>query len=283
MGLNGDFSVRNGYRVDNLDWSIAGTLGGQNPNILSELKWEDIQSYDVQADGWLIRRSRIAFRGSVDYGWIFSGDNQDSDYLTDNRTNEFSRSNNDSDGGYVLDVSGGIGYPWEPDSEDYELRITPLVGYSYHRQYLSMTDGFQTIPATGPFAGLDSRYVTKWVGPWAGFDVAFKPYEKLRVHIGGEYHWAFYRANARWNLRDDYSQPKSFRHTADGTGIVVEAGLDYQLSARWGIQLEGQFQDWATDPGIDRTYGSTGSNSQTRLNQVNWEAWSVSLGGKYRF
>ncbi len=284
LGWKGEFSARGGYRIDNLDWSIAGNLGGQSPNILSELTWDDLESYTLNTDAWLIKPSWIAFKGSFDYGWIFNGDNQDSDYLLNNRRGESSRSNNASDDGYVFDASGALGYPWNPAvGDDYDIRITPLAGYSYHRQHLTITDGFQTIPATGPFGGLNSRYVTQWVGPWLGLDLAFKPAQKLRVHTGGEYHWASYRANARWNLRDDFSQPKSFRHTADGTGLVIEAGMEYELSDWWGIHLEGNFQDWSTDPGIDRTYGSTGSNTETRLNQVNWEAWSVSLGAKYSF
>lgn len=284
LGWNGEFSTRGGYRFDRLDWSIAGDLSGKNPNVLSELTWDDLESYTFSADGWLIRPSWVAFKGSFDYGWILNGDNRDSDYLGNNRTFEFSRSNNTSDDGYLFDVSGAIGYPWQPAPGDsQEIRIIPMVGYSYHRQHLTITDGFQTIPATGSFADLNSRYVTRWAGPWLGLDLAFKPYKKIRVHAGVEYHWASYLANARWNLRTDFSQPKSFRHIADGNGIVTKAGLEYELSNRWGIHLEGNFQDWSTDPGIDRTFFSSGTTSETRLNEVNWESWSVSLGAKYSF
>jgi hypothetical protein len=284
LGLNGEGSIRSGYRRDRLDWSIAGDIGGQDPNILSELTWRDLESYSVQANGRLLRRGVIAFVGDVDYGWFFSGDNQDSDYLLNNRQGEFSRSNNVSDDGFVLDASAGIGYPWEPaPSSRYDLTIMPQAGYSYHRQHLTMTDGFQTIPASGSFGGLNSRYVTTWQGPWAGLDFDFRPYEKFRAHLGVQYHWASYLANARWNLRDDFSQPKSYRHTADGQGLVVMGGVEYSLSDRWAIHLYGKFQDWSTDPGIDRTFFSSGATSDTRLNQVNWESWSVSLGGQYRF
>lgn len=281
-GWKGDFSVRGGYRLDHLNWTIAGNIGGRNPNILSELKWDNIESYTINGDAWVVRPSVIAFKGSADYGWIFAGDNQDSDYLSNNRVGENSRSNNTSDDGYVVDASGGIGYPWQP-TRNCDLRITPLVGYSYHRQHLTITNGHQTIPATGDFGGLNSRYVTQWVGPWAGLDLTFMSYEKIRVHAGGEYHWASYLANARWNLRTDYSQPKSYRHTADGNGIVVETGLEYDISNHWGVQLEGNFQTWSTDPGLDRTYFKNSPTSETRLNQVNWDSWNVSLGAKYRF
>ncbi|NOQ42374.1 MAG: hypothetical protein GQ563_07740, partial [Desulfuromusa sp.] len=42
-----------GYRSDQLDWSISGDTNGENPNILSELDWEDIEVFQLQAAGWL--------------------------------------------------------------------------------------------------------------------------------------------------------------------------------------------------------------------------------------
>ena len=43
------------------------------------------------------------------YSWIFDGKNQDSGYAGGDRTLEFSRSNNNSDEGNMLDASFGIG------------------------------------------------------------------------------------------------------------------------------------------------------------------------------
>lgn len=37
-------SLDAGFRSDDLDWSIAGDADGNNPNILSELTWENIKS-----------------------------------------------------------------------------------------------------------------------------------------------------------------------------------------------------------------------------------------------
>ncbi|MGD8383733.1 MAG: hypothetical protein PVJ11_16445, partial [Syntrophobacterales bacterium] len=36
-----------GYREDEFDWNIAGNSSGNNPNILSELTWEDLQIFQV--------------------------------------------------------------------------------------------------------------------------------------------------------------------------------------------------------------------------------------------
>ena len=37
-----EFVFSAGYRKDELDWNIAGNINGNNPNILSELTWEDL-------------------------------------------------------------------------------------------------------------------------------------------------------------------------------------------------------------------------------------------------
>ncbi|MEJ2314994.1 MAG: hypothetical protein P8Y85_09600 [Nitrospirota bacterium] len=119
-----------GYRTDDFDWNIASDITGtQTPNILSELTWSDLNIFQVEA-GVKAHVERVYARGSLDYGWILDGDNQDSDYLGDNRTLEFSRSNNDAGDGNVFDASVGIGYK----IIDNKLMVAPLVGYSYHNQ-----------------------------------------------------------------------------------------------------------------------------------------------------
>ena len=49
-----EFVFTGGYRRDDLDWNIAGDSNGNNPNILSELTWDDIESYQVKFQGSLV-------------------------------------------------------------------------------------------------------------------------------------------------------------------------------------------------------------------------------------
>ena len=86
-----EFIVTGGYRVDDLNWNIAGDINGNNPNIISELTWDDLESYQLKFQGRLVWPNLIALRGSLAYGWLFDGKNQDSDYSGDNRTFEYSR------------------------------------------------------------------------------------------------------------------------------------------------------------------------------------------------
>ncbi|UCG08955.1 MAG: hypothetical protein JSV83_10030, partial [Desulfobacterales bacterium] len=134
--IESEVAVGNGYRRDELDWNIAGNINGNNPNILSELTWEDLEIYQLR------------------FGKGLTAD------------------------------------------------IRPVVGYSYHEQNLTITDGYQPIatpgitPPEGPFVGLDSTYETQWYGPWVGMDLRFtstnlKPViYGIEALLNFEYHWA---------------------------------------------------------------------------------------------
>jgi hypothetical protein len=288
-----EFHLDAGYRIDELDWNISGSI--DSSNIVSELTWDDLEIYQVRGGGKLDFGNEgapftVSLKGTVGYGWIVDGENQDSDFAGDNPTQEFSRSNNSSDDGDVFDVSAAIGPRLKvlPD----KLAITPLAGFSYHEQNLTMTDGFQTlsrpeidprVPPTGPFAGLDSTYETQWYGPWIGLDVTLRPVERFMLSGSLEYHWVDFEAQANWNLRDDFAHPKSFEHEADGDGIVLALGGKYDLADQWAIHLNLDYQDWKAENGVIRFFSASGGDDVQRLNEVNWESHAVILGVTYRF
>jgi outer membrane protease len=291
--IEAEVGLSSGYREDEFDWNIAGDASGENPNVLSELTWDDLQIFQFKIGVKTIVSRRFYLRGSFGYGWIFDGDNQDSDFAGDNRTLEFSRSNNSADDGDVLDASLGVGYQFRIAKDKW--KITPLVGFSYHEQNLTLKDGEQTVskpalappgvtpPPLGPFAGLDSKYEAEWTGPWLGVDVSFQPIERLIIRGTFEYHWADYEAEANWNLRTDLAQPKSFAHDADGEGIVLSIGLDYAVIEKFSLNVTFDYQDWSTDPGTDKTYFADGTTAKTQLNEVNWQSYAIMAGASYRF
>lgn len=298
-----DVNLKAGYRIDQFDWNIAGNNAGTNPNILSELTWEDLEIYQVQLGSSLTignrqRLARVHLLGMLGYGSIFDGENQDSDYAGDNRTLEFSRSNNSADNGSVFDFSVGGGPEFGRQNDKW--RITPLVGFSYHEQNLQMTDGNQTVseqliaddffspdqvtlPSLGSFAGLDSRYHSEWYGPWLGLKLIFQPVDRWQLSGNLEYHWADYYGEANWNLRSDLAHPVSFKHWADGNGLILGAGVKRDFKKVWSFDLSMNYQNWQTDSGTVIVYLSDGTRGGTRLNEVNWESFSVMAGLTRRF
>jgi hypothetical protein len=270
-----------GYRTDDLDWNNAGDTNGENPNILSELSWDDLKISQLRAEGHIdLANDTVPWltsylKGKVGYGWIYDGHNRDSDYTADNRASEVSRSINDADDGSVLDLSIAIG-PHISFNDD-RWSIIPLLGYSHHEQRLTITNGQRVIPPSGPFDGLDSTYETEWSGPWVGADLAYHPLGKWTVTTSIEYHWVDYSAEADWNLRDDFQHPKSFEHEAYGDGWVAGVGVNYALNQQFSLGLSGDYLSWNTDSGTDRLYLANGSIVDTRLNEVNWESKLLSV------
>jgi hypothetical protein len=294
-----DFDLTGGSRVDQLDWNIAGDFDGNNPNILSELTWKDLKSDQVSARAKMIMANkRVSFRGMVrgsfDYGDLKSGTNQDSDYFGDNRTNEFSRSNNRADRGDVWDASLGGGVVFYFDQAR-TFSLAPVAGISYHEQNLTLHDGYQTlnepaytpsgveVPPVGPVFGLDSKYNSQWRSGWLGVDVDYNPIPYFNLRATGEFHAGKYEAEADWNLRRDLDHPRSFRHTSDNaTGVVAGVGMRAGLPNLF-LTVDYRYQKWQADDGQDRTYYSDGTVWVTKFNEVNWEASSINGGVTVRF
>jgi hypothetical protein len=282
-----DLSLSTGYRVDDLNWSIAGNLSGTNPNVLSELTWSDLQTLQAAVTGRALVNEWLYARGSFGYGWAFSGTTLDCDFSGNDRTQEYSRSTGSADGSTVLDAAIALGYQFSLLSR--RLRLSPLLGYSYSAQALTLKDGVQVIatpgltPPAGPIQGLDSTYDASWLGPWLGIDLSFEITERLLLFASFEYHWASFDAEANLNLRNDLAHPKSFEQDADGKGWIIALSADYVLEGSWSLSLAFTYQKWSTDPGVDRLHYATGSIAETRLNEVNWDSYALMLGIVYRF
>ena len=293
-----------GYRSDDLDWSISNGSDGDEPNILSELTWDHLKILQLQGGGWLklsglpfIDRNALVIT-NISLGKIFHGDVQDSDYAKDGRAYEWSRSENKADHGMTADLSVAFGPIFELNNNS-GISLTPLVGYAFNMQALTMSDGKQVIsnnrirreyfptdgapPPVGNINGLDSTYTAYWYGPWIGLNADYQRGENFVVTAGVEYHWADYFAQADWDLRSDFEHPVSFEHDANGNGVVWNIKGKYLLDERWSLLIKGNIQHWKTDDGTDRTFFSDGTVGKTRLNPVNWNSYAVTTGVQYSF
>lgn len=273
--------LNTGYRTDNFNWNIAANASGTaTPNILSDLTWTDLRIRQIGANWKHTLADGLQVRVAADYGWIRDGRNQDSDYLGNNRTLEFSRSNNDTSGDDVWDLAVAAGRRYALEGTGI---LTPFIGLSHHAQNLRLTNGNQTIPATGPFAGLDSTYRAHWTGPFIGAELQTDGADVAHAFFRVEYHWARFRAAANWNLRSDFQHPRSFEHEADGVGRILAFGVRSRpLLGGLVVRVTLLFQDWDTDPGIDRVFFSDGTVAVTRLNEAEWLSRTILLGFELR-
>lgn len=287
------FDLSAGYRVDKLNWHIAGNLQGTDPNVRSELTWSDLNIYQLKLANRTFIKDHVYVRGHLDVGLVASGDNRDVDYNGDDRTQEFSRSLNGVDGNDVWDGSVAVGPRFAFFGSS--LVVCPLLGYAVSEQDLNIVDGYQAFTAppattgTGPFPGLDSRYQARWKGPWIGMDLLFSIasteglFSEIGVMFTAEYHWVDYDAEANWNLRADFQHPVSFTHEAEGSGLAAGAKILFETKKHWGLTVGMHMQEMTTDPGLDRMYYADGTAADTRLNEVHWRSFTFEAGFSYRF
>jgi hypothetical protein len=277
-----DVSVNLVKRTDNLNWNIAGNA----VNVLSELKWENLAISKLSIDATLHLPKDLRVVSQLGYGRINSGFNQDSDYDGNDRTLEFSRTNNKA-GGNVIDASVGLGKEFRFGLHG--VYLTPAAGISIHQQNLTMTDGVQVVsgssstPPLGPLTGLNSSYKSQWAGPWWGLDAMWNPTERWSFDVAFEYHLVEFTATANWNLRTDFAHPVSFTHRANGQGLVFGMRALYKLDANWKLKMDVTGQRWQTNAGTDIVYLADGTTGWARLNEVNWDSRAVGIGVIRRF
>jgi hypothetical protein len=275
-----------GMRSDQLNWNIAGTLAGTGPNVISELKWSNVGFHQTNLGFRFIGDDTWYLKGYTSQAWGYSGTSQDSDYNGDNRTLEYSRSTADSDRSSAEDFSIALGQQIRIDNR---FGITPLVGYSSHRQNFTMTNGQQTVCASGspnscssgvgPIAGLNSSFKTHWRGPWLGLDFRAATAKRWTTYAEFEYHYSYYDAEANWNLRSDLKHPVSQAQTARGRGTHLGLGMSYALTTPNSFFNVGFKQSrYSTHAGTHNFYLANGTVASQRLNNVNWTSSMITIG-----
>lgn len=263
------FDVAGGYRGDHLRWDIAGPFG--IPDVLSEVKYKRVRSYNVGAVGTYVNCHHWYFRGSGDYGRIYQGHQSESDFLGEDETLPFFLSSSDANKGEVYDYSGGIGYQFNFLINRFSF--SPLVGYSHHAQHFHMTNLFvefdPIFEIVGPIPGQHDTYNTRWTGPWFGADFNFRMTCDLWLFGTGEFHLVHYAAKGHTgrNLIPD------FRQSANGYGQNYIVGINYKPFCNWGVGILGNYQHFWTRHGHSRPKGI--DEIHVRLNRVHWTSWSL--------
>jgi hypothetical protein len=285
---------------DDVGFNIAADASGSvTPNVLSDLRWEDMDIWQMVVEGEFGVGDHFKIAADIGVGVIVDGQATDSDYLGDNRTDEWSRATATVDGKRQL--NGSVSFGWEMrkqfekplwqigESEKQvafasDIRFTPILGYGYAEQEIQFKDGIQEIPDLGPFPGLNSSFDPKWYGTFVGFRGQFRVTSRVYVNANLRFWpWMSYEAEATWNLRTDLSQPVSFKQDADADGTDYEIGLEWYISDDKSIGVSYREIDFSTDPGTDHVITAQGENLFTRLNRADWssEAWTLSY--QWRF
>jgi hypothetical protein len=256
-----------GERNTTVDWNIAGIVDGRYLNPTSELTWKNIKSNQLLLSG-IWTEGDYFLQVSSEYGKVYSGENQDSDWKIkeDNTIEEFSRSINNSGKGYMadLEINYGKSHIISP-----KLKVNAGLGYSHHRQHLIMYEGFQVIPLTGPFENLNSIYEANWSGPQVSVGIDYKDYDNVYL-INYTHQDIDLNGHTYWNLRDLRMTQKG-----EGSGKKISLGYEHAVSNFSSFSLIFNRYKYLAK-GI-HTYHFQSGDAPVELNRVNWQADDVKL------
>lgn len=286
---------------DDVSFTVAADPSGSvTPNILSDVRWDDMETWILEGDLRLGLTDRLRLVADFGLGAIRDGRAMDRDFDGDNRTDEFSRSTARVDGKHHTHLNVGLGYEFSKSFElplwrigessrrvalASDISFSPEIGYSYIKKEISFTDGIQLIPDEGPFQGLNSSYDPTWSGSYIGFDSQFRIFRGLFISAAARY-WidVTAEADARWNLRSDLQQlPSSFSQSADASGTMFQSGFSWVFRNGNSISVSYRHSKFESDAGVDETTTAQGERFATRLNELEWRNHGWMIGFEWAF
>lgn len=272
--------VGGAWREAALSWDIASDpQGTQTPNVLSALAWQDVTVLDLVAALECRLPNRLFVRVDGTLGNPVSGTMTDSDYAGDNRQNEIRRSTAEVNGKRALQGAWAFGRDWQVTRH---WRMQTALGAGFSTLELNNEQGYLHVDVehpedTGSIQGLDSDYNAYWSGLFGRVGLFREQDGWLMGGVYTVYPQAHYDASARWNLRTDLAQPKSFDQEATGDGSLIELRVGHEVMPTHWLYLSWRDESWRASNGTDRLYRSGQAPAATRLNHVKLEstAWAL--------
>lgn len=250
------------WKREDLRWTIAGNEAGTQPNILSEVDWSNLTGPQIGGIANIPITSKLSVEIEGSYYKITSGNVTDTDYAGDDRLYTTARFLLRADEGQVIQTKAKISYLV---FQTKGLRLIPHVGYWGKYQTLYMLDGSEPLNPDRP---LRSTYKPRWFGLSAGINVGYSLGQwdaELDVDGVGI---VSYRAQANWNLQEQFKQPLSFAHTSSGKGVDLDFQVSHQLNSKLQLTTHFQYAYFQAGAGIDELYYANGSTVRTKLNGV---------------
>lgn len=261
--------VNTGYQQENFHWSIAGNISGQNPNVLSELKWMKVGGQNAAASVNYNVYKRFVVYGDYSRQFISTGTVNDSDYGGDNRTNRTYNKTFNANKGSTSFWHLGVGYII---FNNRRVSLTPYIGYAQSKENLRLLG----TPDSNP--DLNSSYAPYWKGGFLKVKSTIKIINKLAFKADVAYNQVSYTSNGNWNLITSFQHPVSYHHNANGYGITAGGKLSYAISNHIAVQIGGGYFTWQTGNGTDQLYLNSGQVDKTQLNEVVRNGFEVSGG-----
>ncbi|MCT4263271.1 omptin family outer membrane protease [Elizabethkingia anophelis] len=261
-----------GWKQQKFNWNIAGNENGEYPNVLSELKWQQLSGPEMGIISALSISSRFQVKWNFSYQAITSGKVNDTDYAGDNRAFKTAEFNLKADKGYTIKTRLDLSYLlWSNQI----FSFSPYAGYFGSYQKLYMLDGDTPLI---PGKELRSTYKPQWHGAVLGLETNFKKDNwNVNLDISGMY-FPQYSATADWNLREELRRTVSFEHRSKGAGFDAGLRIGYQIGQRIQPFVSAQYTQIKAGKGTDKLYMANEDIYTSRLNEVNYFCFSFNIG-----
>jgi opacity protein-like surface antigen len=260
--------VNAGRASENFNWSIAGNMQGQNPNILSELKWRKLQGPVFEGKMTVRIRERFFVKGGLTFMDIRKGTATDTDYGSDNRTNPTYHKQLISNEGNTREHSISAGYTFFPGQPS---RAEVSIGYLQGRQELLLFDEAHLPQAT---------YDATWKGMVLDGEMNYPLGGRFGIYLHPRLGFMSYRATADWKRVQAFAHPVSFIHEANAFSLEAGAGLRFSITKNLMLHLEGRQGMWKALKGTDRLFLNDGQQVLSRFNGAKREVAMLVLGAK---
>lgn len=252
---------------DNLDWSIAGNIIGKNPNIYSELIFNNIISSGQTISFGYNLISNIGIGITFKNQQTFSGKGTDIDYASDNRTDEFSNLKFISKKGSGQSIGFQVHYDFLTRN-----KININLGLSYtwlHQLFYLNSDEINK---------LNSKYKISPEKYGIIIRIGTKIFENSDSFIALKINHLNYYAEANWNLIQGLHHPISFTHKSNGYNFGIALRNKLNISRRFSLVLEYEKSIDKYNEGIDVLYLRSRSVKYTKFNGGKLNSDLIGLG-----
>lgn len=255
------------YNNSCFEWSIAGNLEGKSPNILSELKFNNITSLGTYIKGEYHLRKALVITADFNKSQTINGEGIDTDYEDDNRKNPTFEKKFISNKGNFTSLKAGFGFPIRLSTR---IMMTPIIQYYLTNQYFYILNN--------EMPDLKSTYQTEMRGAEISIKTKVFLNKALYTTLTFSHHLVNYKAEADWNLIDSFKHPLSFSQTSNGSGYNIDFTFGVKLNKTFYATAAGDFNLTNISKGIDTSYLITEKEISTQFNGAKNKMYALKIG-----
>jgi hypothetical protein len=273
-GQNKSYTIEAGGSLDitNFQWSIAGNLQGQSPNILSELTFKKI----IAPGGYLAASCKLVdhltLTASFQKNNVISGNGTDADYKENNRMDATYQVSFNSNKGVIKNFRIGCSY-----------NIIAKARFNMNTDlfFANSLQKFNILDLN--YQDLNSTYIANWKSADIGISGSYALTTRLSVVGAISYGLNKFKSEADWNLIEIFRHPISFKQHANGDEFEGRAGLNYRLNSTFSILLCGRHKQMESYKGLDTSFLKNGNEVKTQFNGASDGFYDVRLGAIVSF